>query len=320
MNALTLPPALRFNAPLAPEAVARFGAAIGAPDDPAAKVEELARLGGFERLRDFGVPEDELPAVAEAAAGRHGQPAEPAAGDAGRDRGASPLDLLISRLIVGLAFSGSAAGVAAGAPFDVLVIGSGASGPRRRRLGRARRRPRRGRDEGLAPGRATRRRRRAGSRPRSAPTTRPSSTPRTSGARRHETADTRPRRGADRRGAGRDPLARGARRRVHARERRLPPRPLRRRVAEAPAPGRRPHRPRDHEGAPRGVGGRLRHVVRARAAPRARADRERLARARAASTTIDAGTVVLAAGGRCYARGPGARRALDEPSRTRPAR
>ena len=83
MNALSLPPALRFNAPLAPDAVARFGAAIGAPDDPAAKVEELARLGGFERLRDFGVPEDDLPAVAEAAAGRAGnqnnpRPATPA--------------------------------------------------------------------------------------------------------------------------------------------------------------------------------------------------------------------------------------------------
>ena len=32
------------------------------------------------------------------------------------------------------------------------------------------------------------------------------------------------------------------------RERRLSPRPLRRRVGQAPAPGRRPHRPRDHEG------------------------------------------------------------------------
>jgi len=83
MNALTLPPALRFNAMVAPGAVARFGAAIGAADDPAARVEELARLGGFERLRDFGVPEDELPAVAEAAAKRGGnqnnpQPASPA--------------------------------------------------------------------------------------------------------------------------------------------------------------------------------------------------------------------------------------------------
>ena len=27
---------------------------------PVERVEQLARLGGFERLRDFGVPEDEL--------------------------------------------------------------------------------------------------------------------------------------------------------------------------------------------------------------------------------------------------------------------
>jgi maleylacetate reductase len=72
MNALALPAALRFNAPLAPEAVARFGAAIGSPEDPAGRVEALARLGGFQRLSDFGVAEDELPAVAEAAAGRAG--------------------------------------------------------------------------------------------------------------------------------------------------------------------------------------------------------------------------------------------------------
>ena len=77
MNALTLPLALRFNATLAPDAVARFGAAIGAPDDPAAKVEELARLGGFGTLRDFGVSADDLPAVAEAAAGRMGNRLNP---------------------------------------------------------------------------------------------------------------------------------------------------------------------------------------------------------------------------------------------------
>jgi maleylacetate reductase len=77
MNALTLPPALRYNAAFAPEAVSRFGAAIGAPDDPAACVEELARLGGFERLRDFGVPEGELPAIAAAAAGRAGNRQNP---------------------------------------------------------------------------------------------------------------------------------------------------------------------------------------------------------------------------------------------------
>ena len=76
MNALCLPPALRFNASVAAEAVARFAAALGV-DDAAARVEELARLGGFERLRDFGVPEGDLPEVAEAAvrAGRRkGEP------------------------------------------------------------------------------------------------------------------------------------------------------------------------------------------------------------------------------------------------------
>ena len=61
MNALALPLALRFNAAARAGCGRRFGEAIGAPDDPAAKVEELARLGGFERLRDFGVPEDEPP-------------------------------------------------------------------------------------------------------------------------------------------------------------------------------------------------------------------------------------------------------------------
>jgi maleylacetate reductase len=76
MNALALPPALRFNAALAPEAVRRFGEALGT-DDPAARVEELAALGGFGRLRDFGVPEDELDAVAEAAVSRAGNRANP---------------------------------------------------------------------------------------------------------------------------------------------------------------------------------------------------------------------------------------------------
>jgi alcohol dehydrogenase class IV len=83
MNALTLPPALRFNAVLAPDAVVRFGSAIGSPEDPAGMVEALAALGEFGRLRDFGVPEEDLPAVAEAAAGRAGnrnnpRPATPA--------------------------------------------------------------------------------------------------------------------------------------------------------------------------------------------------------------------------------------------------
>ena len=54
MNALSLPQALRFNEPVAGEEIARFGEAMGT-DDPIGRVEELARLGGFERLRDFGV-------------------------------------------------------------------------------------------------------------------------------------------------------------------------------------------------------------------------------------------------------------------------
>ena len=77
MNALSLPPALRFNAEHAPDEVHRFGEAIGARDDPAAKVEELAALGSFGRLRDLGIPEGDLPAVAAAAAARGGNQANP---------------------------------------------------------------------------------------------------------------------------------------------------------------------------------------------------------------------------------------------------
>jgi alcohol dehydrogenase class IV len=76
MNALALPAALRFNEGAVPEAVRRFGAALGT-DDPAARVEELARLGGFERLRDFGVPEEDLAEVAAATVERAGAKANP---------------------------------------------------------------------------------------------------------------------------------------------------------------------------------------------------------------------------------------------------
>jgi maleylacetate reductase len=76
MNALTLPPALRFNQDVAAAEIARFGSALGT-DDPAGKVEELARLGGFERLRDLGLPQDAPAAVAEAAAARAGARANP---------------------------------------------------------------------------------------------------------------------------------------------------------------------------------------------------------------------------------------------------
>jgi maleylacetate reductase len=71
MNALCLPQALRFNEAVAPDAVRRFREAVGVD------VEELARLGGFGRLRDFGVPEEELAAVAAATVERAGAKANP---------------------------------------------------------------------------------------------------------------------------------------------------------------------------------------------------------------------------------------------------
>jgi maleylacetate reductase len=71
LNGICLPPALRFNEQFAPEAVERFRAAVGR--DPA----ELAALGGPTRLRELGVPEDDLPELAAAAAGRPGNQANP---------------------------------------------------------------------------------------------------------------------------------------------------------------------------------------------------------------------------------------------------
>ncbi|MEP6909194.1 MAG: iron-containing alcohol dehydrogenase [Actinomycetota bacterium] len=76
MNALALPAALLFNQPVAAAEIARFGEALET-EDPIIRVEELARLGGFERLRDFGVPDGELDEVAEAAAARAGAKANP---------------------------------------------------------------------------------------------------------------------------------------------------------------------------------------------------------------------------------------------------
>ena len=76
LNAITLPVALRFNEPAAGLEIARFGEAIGT-DDPAGRVQQLARLGGFERLRDLGVPREELEEVADATAIRGGAQANP---------------------------------------------------------------------------------------------------------------------------------------------------------------------------------------------------------------------------------------------------
>ncbi|HEV2592995.1 MAG TPA: iron-containing alcohol dehydrogenase [Gaiellaceae bacterium] len=65
MNALCLPPALEYNRAFVPEGF------------PVEQARELARLGGFERLRDFGVPKDDLPALGAAAAQRGGNKANP---------------------------------------------------------------------------------------------------------------------------------------------------------------------------------------------------------------------------------------------------
>ena len=75
LNGICLPAALRYNARYAPEALHRFGDAVGG--DPASRVEELAALGGPTRLRDLGVPEADLSELAVAAAQRAGNQANP---------------------------------------------------------------------------------------------------------------------------------------------------------------------------------------------------------------------------------------------------
>jgi len=68
MNAICLPPAMRFNAPAVPDAMTAV---------PVERVEELARLAGFRRLRDFGVPEADLDDLGVRAAARPGAQANP---------------------------------------------------------------------------------------------------------------------------------------------------------------------------------------------------------------------------------------------------
>jgi maleylacetate reductase len=71
LNGICLPPALRWNEQWVPDAVQRFRAAAGRD------VEELAALGGLTRLRELGVPEDDLLELAESAASRPGNRANP---------------------------------------------------------------------------------------------------------------------------------------------------------------------------------------------------------------------------------------------------
>jgi maleylacetate reductase len=80
-NAICLPPALRFNLDVAAAEISRFGEAMHT-DDPVARVEELARLSGYTLLRHLGVPKDDLPALAGAAAERAGAKSNPRAASA----------------------------------------------------------------------------------------------------------------------------------------------------------------------------------------------------------------------------------------------
>jgi maleylacetate reductase len=75
-NAVCLPVALRFNVEAVPEAVERLAIALGT-DDAAKRIEELAALGGFGRLRDLGIPEAGLDELAELIAARPGARVNP---------------------------------------------------------------------------------------------------------------------------------------------------------------------------------------------------------------------------------------------------
>jgi maleylacetate reductase len=76
MNALCLPPVLRFNAPVVPDALAALADSLEA-EDPVQRIVELALLAPFEGLRDFAVPEVDLVALAEEVAARAGARANP---------------------------------------------------------------------------------------------------------------------------------------------------------------------------------------------------------------------------------------------------
>jgi maleylacetate reductase len=67
-NAVCLPPAMHFNAEVVPWAMTAVSAD---------RVEELARLAGYGRLRDLGVPEEDLDELGAAAAERPGARANP---------------------------------------------------------------------------------------------------------------------------------------------------------------------------------------------------------------------------------------------------
>ena len=76
MNAVCLPPALRYNEGVASDAITRLGEAMD-HGDAIGRVSELGALAGPTRLRDYDVPREDLATLAEAIAERAPAKANP---------------------------------------------------------------------------------------------------------------------------------------------------------------------------------------------------------------------------------------------------
>lgn len=76
MNAVCLPPALRYNREVASEGIARLGEAMD-HGDAIERVQALAALAGPPRLREYGVPREDLASLSEAVADRAPAKANP---------------------------------------------------------------------------------------------------------------------------------------------------------------------------------------------------------------------------------------------------
>ena len=76
MNAICLPPALRFNADVARDEIAALARAMGT-GDAAARAEELASIALDTRLRDYDIPRDDLGELSAATAERGAAKANP---------------------------------------------------------------------------------------------------------------------------------------------------------------------------------------------------------------------------------------------------
>jgi maleylacetate reductase len=76
MNAVCLPPALRYNRDVAAAGIARFGEALG-HGDAISRVNELGALAGPSRLRDYDVPREDLQTLSDAIAERAPAKANP---------------------------------------------------------------------------------------------------------------------------------------------------------------------------------------------------------------------------------------------------